>query len=131
MTPPCLQPGRSRLPRRTDCGRETSCPRLPAEAERGFHRRVRRSCSGLGASLAATTFFYGYGLGFYGQLSRLEAWLFAPALWAVMLLWSKPWLDRFNYGPFEWLWRSLARWQVQPMRGEPRPPATAEYIAKP
>ena len=32
-----------------------------------------------------------------------------------MLLWSKPWLDRFNYGPFEWLWRSLARWKVQPM----------------
>ena len=30
-------------------------------------------------------------------------------LWVVMLLWSKPWLDRFNYGPFEWLWRSLAR----------------------
>jgi uncharacterized protein len=75
----------------------------------------------LGASLAATTFFYGYGLGFYGQLSRLEAWLFAPALWAVMLLWSKPWLDRFNYGPFEWLWRSLARRSLQPMRRRPAP----------
>ena len=30
-------------------------------------------------------------------------------MWALMLLWSKPWLDRFRYGPFEWLWRSLSR----------------------
>jgi uncharacterized protein len=75
----------------------------------------------LGASLVATTIFYGYGLGLYGQLSRLEAWLFAPALWAVMLLWSKPWLDRFNYGPFEWLWRSLARRSLQPLRRRAAP----------
>jgi uncharacterized protein len=33
-----------------------------------------------------------------------------------MLLWSKPWLDRFQYGPFEWVWRSLSRWSPQPMR---------------
>ena len=33
-----------------------------------------------------------------------------------MLLWSKWWLDRFAYGPFEWVWRSLARWELQPMR---------------
>jgi len=70
----------------------------------------------LGTSLIATTTFYGYGLGLFGQLSRLEAWLFAPVLWAVMLLWSKPWLDRFSFGPFEWLWRSLARRDPQPMR---------------
>jgi hypothetical protein len=47
------------------------------------------------------------------------AWLVAPLVWALMLLWSKPWLDRFRYGPFEWLWRSLARWQLQPMRKAP------------
>ena len=37
-------------------------------------------------------------------------------MWALMLLWSKPWLDRFRYGPFEWLWRSLARMRLEPMR---------------
>jgi uncharacterized protein len=37
-------------------------------------------------------------------------------MWAAMLLWSKPWLDRFQYGPLEWMWRSLSRGQVQPMR---------------
>ena len=69
----------------------------------------------LGASLIATTIFYGYGFGLFGTLSRLEAWLLAPALWVVMLLWSRPGLERFNSGPFEWLWRSLARRQVQPI----------------
>jgi uncharacterized protein len=33
-----------------------------------------------------------------------------------MLAWSKPWLERFQYGPFEWLWRTLARGQVQRLR---------------
>ena len=36
--------------------------------------------------------------------------------WMLMLGWSKPWLERFRYGPFEWLWRSLARMELQPMR---------------
>jgi uncharacterized protein len=33
-----------------------------------------------------------------------------------MIAWSKPWLDRFQYGPLEWLWRSLSRLERQPMR---------------
>jgi uncharacterized protein len=70
----------------------------------------------LGASLCASLLFDGYGLGLYGDLSRWQAWLVAPCFWAVMLLWSKPWLERYRYGPFEWLWRSLARWSPQPMR---------------
>jgi len=82
----------------------------------------------LGSSIVCTFIFYGWGLGFYGHLSRAEAWLVAPVVWLAMLLWSKPWLDRFNYGPFEWLWRSLARLQLQPMRkrqGGERLPITA------
>ena len=63
-----------------------------------------------------TSFFYGYGLGFFGTMSRVELWLVVLAMWALMLPWSKPWLDRFRYGPFEWLWRSLSRWELQPMR---------------
>ena len=70
----------------------------------------------LGTSLVATAIFYGWGFDLYAALSRAEAWLFAPMIWLLMLLWSKPWLDRFRYGPFEWLWRSLSRGQLQPMR---------------
>ena len=70
----------------------------------------------LGTSIAASLIFGGWGLGLYGQLSRGEAWLLVPIFWLAMLAWSKPWLDRFAYGPFEWLWRSLSRGRPQPMR---------------
>jgi uncharacterized protein len=70
----------------------------------------------LGTSLLCTTFFNGYGLGWYGYLERWQCYLVVAAIWALILLWSKPWLDRFAYGPFEWLWRSLARWKIQPLR---------------
>jgi uncharacterized protein len=69
----------------------------------------------LGSTAIGTLVFFDTGLGLYGAVSRAEAWLLVPIVWGIMLLWSKPWLDRFNYGPFEWLWRSLARLEVQPM----------------
>ncbi len=71
----------------------------------------------LGTTLICTTVFYGYGLGLYGDLSRAQLYLVVVAVWLLMLAWSKPWLDRFRYGPLEWLWRSLARFAWQPMRG--------------
>jgi uncharacterized protein len=70
----------------------------------------------LGTSIVMTTIFYGYGLGLYGSISRLGLWAFVFAAWAIMLIWSKPWLARFRYGPLEWLWRSAARMQWQAMR---------------
>ena len=70
----------------------------------------------LGTSILMTFFFYGWGLGQFGELHRIQLWIPVAVMWAAMLLWSKPWLDRFNYGPFEWLWRSLARRRPQPMR---------------
>jgi len=70
----------------------------------------------LGTSIIMTTLFYGYGVGLYGTMSRVELWIVVIAMWALMLVWSKPWLEHFRYGPFEWLWRSLSRFQLQPMR---------------
>jgi uncharacterized protein len=80
----------------------------------------------LGTSILATLIFNGSGLGLYDRLSRAECWLLAPLFWLLMLLWSKPWLERFNYGPMEWLWRTLARGKLQPMR---RSAATAAVTA--
>lgn len=70
----------------------------------------------LTTSIVMTTIFYGYGLGLFGSVGRTALYLFCFGMWAAMLLWSKPWLERFHYGPLEWLWRSLSRWQLQPMR---------------
>lgn len=73
----------------------------------------------LGTSIVMTTVFYGYGFGLFGDVGRWTLYLVCVGMWALMLLWSKPWLDRFRYGPLEWLWRSLARGAVQPMRKPP------------
>ena len=67
-------------------------------------------------SIVMTTIFYGYGLGLFGSVGRTALYLFCFGMWGAMLLWSKPWLERFNYGPFEWIWRSLSRRKLQPMR---------------
>jgi hypothetical protein len=40
----------------------------------------------------------------------------------VNLLWSALWLRRFQFGPAEWLWRSLTYWKIQPLLA----PAPAE-----
>lgn len=71
----------------------------------------------LGTSLVCTTLFYGYGLGWYGELSRAQVYLVVLAVWAIMLLWSKPWLEHYAYGPLEWVWRSLSRGHVQRLSG--------------
>jgi uncharacterized protein len=60
--------------------------------------------------------FYGYGLGLFGELFRWEAYLLTIPIWGVMLLWSKPWMDRFRHGPLEWIWRSLTRGEWVSMR---------------
>jgi uncharacterized protein len=73
-------------------------------------------------SVIMTSIFYGYGLGLFGRLDRVELMLVVGFMWSLMLLWSLPWLRRFRYGPLEWLWRSLARGRLEPMRLPVRSP---------
>jgi uncharacterized protein len=68
------------------------------------------------SSLLLAAVFYGWGLGQFARWSRAEAYALLPPLWALLLLWSPLWLARFHYGPAEWLWRSIARGEVQPLR---------------
>jgi uncharacterized protein len=70
----------------------------------------------LGTSLLMTAIFYGWGLGLFGRVGFAALPAFVLGAWGVMLLWSPWWLKRFAMGPFEWLWRSLARGAVQPIR---------------
>jgi uncharacterized protein len=60
--------------------------------------------------------FTGLGLGWFGQLQRYQLYYVVLAIWIVELAWSPIWLAYFRYGPMEWLWRSLTRWEMQPMR---------------
>ena len=51
-----------------------------------------------------------------GELSRSGIAGVVLAVWVIQLLWSKPWLDRFRFGPFEWLIRSITYRSIQPFR---------------
>jgi uncharacterized protein len=45
-------------------------------------------------------------------------------LFILQVLFSRAWLKRFRFGPFEWLWRSLTYWELQPMRVRTSSPTT-------
>ena len=70
----------------------------------------------IGTSLLMIFVFHGWGLGLFGKLSRPELYLVMLGAWIVMLLWSKPWLERYRYGPLEWLWRCLTYGKLFAMR---------------
>ena len=94
---------------------------IPAYQKSGFMDRVaatgRMALSNyVLSSLVMTSLFYGYGGGIYGSFSRAEIYIAIPPLWAFMLLWSPWWLQRYHYGPLEWVWRSLSRGARQPLK---------------
>lgn len=72
----------------------------------------------LGTSIVMTAIFYGWGLGFFGSLSRAACYAVVPLVWALILLWSRSWIARFRHGPAEWIWRSLTMMKPQPILRE-------------
>lgn len=67
-------------------------------------------------TIICTTLFYGHGFGLFGKLERIEQVLIVITVWIFQLVVSPVWLKYFKYGPFEWLWRSLTYWRLQPIR---------------
>ena len=49
------------------------------------------------------------------DLTRTMLVGFIGVVWAAQLWWSKAWLDRFRYGPAEWLWRMATYRRRQPL----------------
>ncbi len=65
-------------------------------------------------SVLCTTLFYGFGFGLFGELSRFELILVALTILFLQLFWSDFWLNKFKFGPLEWLWRTLTYCKWQP-----------------
>jgi len=70
----------------------------------------------LGTSILMLLVFHGWALGLFGELNRPQLYLVALSAWIVMLAWSKPWLQRYRYGPLEWLWRCLTYGRMFPLK---------------
>ncbi len=47
------------------------------------------------------------GLFGIGNFSRSQLVLYIVIIWGLQIYWSKPILDKWRYGPLEWLWRKL------------------------
>ena len=70
----------------------------------------------LSQSIICAFIFYGFGLGLFGKLQRYQEYYVVGAIWIFQIIFSNIWLYYFQFGPFEWLWRSLTYWKKQSMK---------------
>ncbi len=67
-------------------------------------------------SMLGTLIFYGYGLGLYGRTTPLFGVILVIVIFLAQIRFSAWWLARYQFGPMEWLWRSLTYGRKQPLR---------------
>jgi uncharacterized protein len=66
-------------------------------------------------SLFGTLIFFSYGLGLLADIGAGLCVILAIGLFGIQILFAKFWFRYFQYGPVEWLWRSLTLLKVQPL----------------
>lgn len=80
---------------------------------------------GLTTYLVQTIFgvliFFSFGLGLLGEIGAAIAVAIAIGLFIIQIQFSKFWFTYFQYGIFEWQWRSLTYFKIQPMRNPSQP----------
>ena len=68
------------------------------------------------STIMFTTLFYGWGFGQLFLLGPAYTTAYAFLFFTIQLFFCRWWLNRFRFGPAEWLWRSLAYLKLQPLR---------------
>jgi uncharacterized protein len=66
-------------------------------------------------SVLLTMIFYSYGLGFYGRIDPTTGLILTLLIYLLQIGLSAWWLDRYRFGPVEWLWRTLTYGYAQPL----------------
>jgi uncharacterized protein len=59
--------------------------------------------------------FFGFGLGLLGRFGNSVTIPMGLAVFAVQVWASRAWLNRFRFGPVEWVWRSLTWFRLEPL----------------
>jgi len=72
-------------------------------------------------SLFCTVLFFGVGFGLMGTLGPIAWTLFAIIVFVFQIIFSTLWLQFFQFGPLEWVWRSLTYVKMQPFRVDTLP----------
>ncbi len=65
-------------------------------------------------SLLGTFLFFGWGLGYLVELRNSYTFLISILVILGQMILSKWWLNKFQYGPLEWLWRSITFFKWYP-----------------
>src|SRR5688572_14686143 len=71
--------------------------------------------------------FFGYGLNQFAEWEYYQLYWLVLGIWALQLVVSPLWLRGFQFGPLEWLWRTLTYGARQPFVR--RPAARAVSVA--
>lgn len=80
-------------------------------------------------TLAGIFIFYGVGLGLGQQFGLTYCFLFVLLFFCLQVLFSRMWLNRFNYGPMEWIWRQLTYGKRLPLKKEKATPNLTDTMA--
>ena len=84
--------------------------------ERGLSSVGRTALTNyIGQSVVMSLVATSYGLGLFGDLSRLQIFSLAVVCFAGQLFVSSWWLRHFRMGPLEWSWRCLTYWKKVPL----------------
>ena len=63
----------------------------------------------------------------FGTLEYYQQLYVVAGVWCLNIVFSWIWLSLFNYGPLEWVWRSLTYWKLQPLS----PPSSKQSSLQP
>ena len=58
-------------------------------------------------SVICTLFFYHYTTGLYGRIGPAVGLIPTVVLYGAQIVFSNWWLQRYRFGPMEWLWRGM------------------------
>ncbi len=72
----------------------------------------------LSHSIFLTLVFYGYGLGLFGRLGPAITLILTLIIYRIQISLSGWWLERYRFGPAEWLWRSMTYLKFQSFKPE-------------
>jgi uncharacterized protein len=67
-------------------------------------------------SLTMKTIFVWGAWHWYGYVEYYKIYYAVLGMWIFNMAFSSIWLRYFEFGPMEWVWRSLTYWKRQPMR---------------
>jgi uncharacterized protein len=63
-----------------------------------------------------TLIFFSWGLGLVYELGAAVSFGLGIIIFIIQIIFAKYWVRYFQFGPVEWLWRTLTYFKIQPLK---------------